>query len=158
MKRIRVDDLPWEESVSPKGRFHSFYRNLSLALGGKRDVGTAGGGHPFDVQIRRVPPGASVCPFHVHGSQWEFFLVSSGEATIRCDDETAVVSAGDAFLHPPGTAHKISNTGTEDFVFIVIADNPSGENCFYPDSGKWMVKPARKVFRPTETDYFDGEE
>ena len=39
MNKIRLDDLPWEESKSPAGKYHSFYKNISLALGGKRDVG-----------------------------------------------------------------------------------------------------------------------
>ena len=75
MHRIRIADLPWVEQHSPTKKFHSFCRNLSLALGGVRNAGTWGGGHPFDLQIRRLPPGAAVCPFHSHLAQWEMFVV-----------------------------------------------------------------------------------
>ena len=75
MHRIRISDLPWVEQHSPTKKFHSFCRNLSLALGGVRNAGTWGGGHPFDLQIRRLPPGAAVCPFHSHLAQWEMFVV-----------------------------------------------------------------------------------
>jgi len=159
MKTVKIDQLPWEETKSPTGKFRSECRNVSFALGGKRDTGIWGGGHPFDLQIRRVPPGASVCPFHAHQAQWELFVVVSGTATVRIGDERQVVGAGEAFLQAPGTAHQITNTGEEDFVFQVIADNPQYDSTYYPDSKKWMVKPARKVFREASAvDYFDGED
>lgn len=159
MKKIRLTDLPEEEQKSPTGKYHSFCRNISLALGGIRDTGPWGGGHPFDLQIRRVPPGAAVCPLHAHVVQWELFVVISGSATIRVDDTTHMVAAGEAFMQAPGTAHQITNTGSEDFVFYVIADNPPADNTWYPDSRKWMLKPQRKIYRDgTEVDYFDGEE
>jgi uncharacterized cupin superfamily protein len=158
MKMIRLDDLPWEESKSPAGKYHSFYKNVSLALGGKRDIGPWGGGHPFDLQLRRVPPGAAVCPQHAHTVQWELFVALRGMATVHADDETHVVAAGDAFLQPPGTAHQIINTGREDFDFYVIADNAPADSTWYPHSRKWQLKPQRKLFRMTEVDYYDGEE
>ncbi len=165
MKTVKIAEMPWEEVQSPSGKYHSFYKNISLALGGVRDVGPWGGGHPFDLQVRRVPPGASVCPLHLHGVQWELFVVLAGEATVRVDETRQVVRAGEAFVQPPGTAHQIINTGQEDFVFYVIADNSPTDYGYYPDSKKWALKstripsaPQRKVFRMTEVDYFDGED
>jgi uncharacterized cupin superfamily protein len=158
VKKINLNELSWDEGKSPTGKYHSYYKNISLLLGGVRDVGTWGGGHPFDLQMRRVPPGAAVCPLHAHTIQWELFVVVSGSATVRSDKEIHVVNAGDVFIQPPGTAHQILNTGTEDFVFYVIADNPPADSTWYPDSGKWQMKPQRKLFRMVETDYYDGEE
>jgi uncharacterized cupin superfamily protein len=158
MKTIKPAEMPWEESKSPSGKYHSYVKNLSLALGGVRDTGSWGGGHPFDLQIRRVPPGAAVCPFHSHGVQWELFIVLEGEATIRADDCRQIVRAGEVFMQAPGTAHQVINTGEEDFVFYVIADNSPTDFGYYPDSKKWMLKPMRKIFRMTEVDYFDGED
>src|SRR3954467_472082 len=158
MKKVRIADLPWDEMKSPSGKYRSSFQNVSLALGGKRDVGTWGGGHPFDLQVRRVPPGAAVCPQHAHTVQWELFVVLSGTATVRADAETHTVQAGEAFLQPPGVAHQITNHGTEDFVFYVIADNSPADSTYYPNSNKWQMKPQRKLFRMTEVDYFDGEE
>jgi uncharacterized cupin superfamily protein len=158
MHQIRLADLPWEESRSPTGRYHSFFKNISLALGGVRDVGPWGGGHPFDLQLRRVPPGAAVCPSHAHAVQWELFVVLAGTATVRGDAETCAVSAGDAFMQPPGTAHQIVNSGSTDFEFYVIANNSPADSTWYPHSRKWMLKPQRKIFRMTAVDYYDGEE
>lgn len=158
MKKIHVPSLPEERLASPKGRYRSFVKNISLALGGRKDTGPWGGGHPFDLQWRRVPPGAAVCPLHAHTVQWELFVVLSGTATVRVGRKRTIVRAGDAFVQPPGTAHQIVNTGKRDFVFHVIADNPPADSTWYPDSKKWMMKPQRRVFRLAELDYYDGEE
>jgi uncharacterized cupin superfamily protein len=173
MNTVSIPALPESEGRSPTGKYHSFAKDISLALGGVRDTGAWGGGHPFDLQQRRVPPGASVCPLHAHTQQFELFIVLAGTATVRTarlapsDVATSAsvwsaashtVRAGDAFVQPPGTAHQITNTGTEDFVFFVIADNLPTDSTFYPESNKWQIKPQRKLFRMTEVDYFDGEE
>lgn len=158
MKTINPDSMPWEEFKSPSGKFHSFQKNISLALGGVRDVGAWGGGQPFDLQLRRVPPGAMVCPLHEHGVQWELFVILAGEATVRVNETRQVVRAGEIFMQPPGTAHQTINSGKEDLVFYIIADNSPADSTYYPDSKKWMMKPQRKLFRMTEVDYFDGED
>ena len=48
------------------------------ALGAPRDAGVAGGGHPFDVELTKLPPGATNFPFHAHAAQWEVYLVLMG--------------------------------------------------------------------------------
>lgn len=159
LKVVNLPSLPETRVVSPSGKYESFCRDVSLALGGVKDTGPCGGGHPFDLQQRRVPPGASVCPLHAHTAQWELFLILSGEATVRTGDgATRLVRAGDAFMQAPGTAHQITNTGAADLVFLVVADNPPVDVIHYPDSKKWMLKPRRTVFRMEETAYYDGEE
>ncbi len=158
MNRVHIPDLPWGEQHSPTKKFHSFFRNISLALGGARNAGTWGGGHPFDLQIRRLPPGAAVCPFHSHFAQWELFVVLRGTGTVRTSEGRTAVRAGDAFIHPPGAAHQLINTSAADFEVLIIADNPPMDGGYYPDSEKWYLRPPVKLFRMTEVDYFDGED
>lgn len=158
MNRIQLSDLPWEEVASPTKKFHSFFRNVSLALGGIRNTGTWGGGHPFDLQIRRLPPGAAVCPYHLHLAQWEFFLVLAGAGTVRTAEGHTDVATGDVFFQPPGTAHQLTNTGSGDLEVLIITDNPPLDAFHYPDSNKWGLRPPGKIFRIAEVDYFDGED
>jgi uncharacterized cupin superfamily protein len=127
-------------------------------VGGVRNAGLWGGGHPFDLQIRRIPAGAAVCPFHVHFAQWEMFVVLKGTATVRAGGETHTAATGEVFVHPPGEAHQLGNPGPGDLEVLIITDNPPLDACYYPDSDKWLVRPPGKVFRLTEVDYFDGEE
>jgi len=48
---------------------------------------------------------------------------------------------------------------TEDLILYVVADNPMGESCYYPDSQKWLVRsPERRLIRSAPLDYYDGEE
>ncbi|AOS43602.1 Cupin domain protein [Lacunisphaera limnophila] len=158
MHRVHLAAVPEVEQRSPGGKFQSWCRNLSLALGGLRHAGTWGGGHPFDLQIRRIPPGASVCPFHAHFAQWELFVVLRGTATVRAGPETHTAAAGEVFIHPPGEPHQLGNPGPEDLEVLIITDNPPWDAFHYPDSNKWGLRPLGKYFRLTETDYFDGEE
>ncbi len=158
MNRVRIDDLPWVEQRSPSGRFHSFHRNISVALGGIRNAGTWGGGHPFDLQLRRLPPGASVCPFHAHLNQWELYVVRSGAGTVRAGAERHAVKTGEVFVHPPGEPHQLTNSGATDLEVWIVADNPSLDAFVYPDSNKWGLRPPGKTFRLAEVDYFDGED
>ena len=45
-----------------------------------------------------------------------------------------------------------------DLLIQVVADNPIGESCHYPDSKKWLVRsPERRLLRLEACDYFDGE-
>jgi uncharacterized cupin superfamily protein len=115
--------------------------------------------HPFDVEILRVRPGQKPYPYHSHSAQWEFYHVISGKGTVRDEEGITAIVAGDAFLCEPGHAHQIVNDGTEDLLVYVIADNPIGESCHYPDSNKWIVRsPERRLMRGDPLDYFDGEE
>ena len=69
------------------------------------------------------------------------------------------IAAGDAFIFAPGEAHQLINDSDEDLVIYVVADNPIGESCYYPDSKKWLVRsPERRLLRGEALDYFDGEE
>jgi len=117
--------------------------------------------HPFDVEICRIPPGKSRCPYHSHSAQWEFYHVISGKGIVRHAGGTTSIEAGDAFIFGPGEAHQLSNDGSQDIVLYIVADNPVGESCYYPDSKKWMVMvntPEFRTMRSEPLDYYDGEE
>jgi uncharacterized cupin superfamily protein len=158
MEQVNALEMEWEELRSPGGKYHVFRRHVSLALGAPRDAGVAGGGHPFDMEMVKLPPGATNCPFHAHASQWEAYLVLSGSGELRTLNGPRPFRPGAALVCPPGEPHQVTNTGIEDLIYYVIADNPPADVIEYPDSGKWLVKPQRKIFRMTDADYYEGEE
>ena len=158
MNHAHIPSLPWEEIHSPTRKFHSFFRNVSLALGGIRNGGTWCGGHPFDVQIRRIPGGSAVCPFHLHLGQWEVFAVLGGAGAVRTPEARTPIKTGDVFFHPPGAAHQLFAEAGGELEVLIVTDNPPVDACYYPDSNKWALRPPAKIFRMTETDYFDGED
>jgi uncharacterized cupin superfamily protein len=157
-RKIHVDSIPWDEWRSPQGRFGGASREVSIALGARRNTPTGLGGHPFDVEWGRLRPGQRPCPFHAHSAQWELFVFLSGTAGVRTAEGWTEVRAGDCVLHAPGHPHQLENRGTDDVEYLLVADNPLSEHWHYPDSGKWGFRTPRKFFRMQDADYWDGEE
>ncbi len=151
-----LEELSWS---SPNGKFASAGKEVSEALGRDPSSTDLKKRHPFDVEISRIPPGKAVCPFHSHSAQWEFYHVISGTGKVRHQDGTMDIEPGDAFIFQPGEPHQVINDGVQDLILYVVADNPIGESCYYPDSDKYLVRsPERKIIRSGAFDYFDGEE
>jgi uncharacterized cupin superfamily protein len=166
MRKVNLKDVAEKEKRSPKGKFHRFMKNISIALGREPESLDLAKRHPFDLALVRIPKGKSLCPYHLHSAESELYLVVSGRGSVRDKDGSTIVTEGDAFFFQPGEAHQLTNAGDGDFVYYVIADNPrsggsTGDSCFYPDSGKWAVVNERfeeVMVKGNETDYFDGEE
>jgi uncharacterized cupin superfamily protein len=159
MRKINTRDIAEYSWSSPKGKFVGAGKGISEELGRKPLSTDLKERHPFDVEILRIPPGKSPYPYHSHGAQWEFYHVISGTGTVRHNEGTTPIEAGDAFIFPPNEPHQISNNGSEDLVVYVVADNPINESCYYPDSKKWIVySPERRLIRSDALDYYDAEE
>ncbi len=88
-------------------------------------------------------------------------MSSPGKGTARDESGRTPIVAGDAFIYGPGEPHQLINDSSAELILYVIADNPMGESCYYPDSRKWLVRsPGRTILRGdgTPLDYFEGEE
>ena len=65
MQKVNISKVPAEENPpSPGGRFRSFSQNISIALERTKDSDSKVSSQPFDLELCRVPPGASPCPYH----------------------------------------------------------------------------------------------
>jgi uncharacterized cupin superfamily protein len=162
MRKVNINEIKEEAWQSSGGKYAVSFKGISEALGREPASLDLSKRHPFDLEWNRVPPGKSNFPYHSHSAQWELYLIVSGEGKVRDKDGTTEVVAGDAFIFGPDQPHQLINSGKEDLVYYVIADNPIGESGYYPDSGKWKVNKSsavdRVVIKGRETDYFDGEE
>jgi uncharacterized cupin superfamily protein len=162
MRKVNLKDIPekpWRRN-SLTEKFANFAKNISVALGREPESFDLNRRHPFDLALVRIPKDKSLCPYHSHSAESELYLVVSGKGRVRDKDGMTDVGAGDAFFFGPGHAHQLTNVGEEDFVYYTIADNPLGDGCYYPDSGKWAVwkEGAEEVIvKGRETDYFEGE-
>src|SRR3954451_4495931 len=153
MHKVNTNHLAEETWSSPKGKFAGAGKEVSEALGRKPRSTDLNERHPFDVEICRIPPGQTPYPYHSHSAQWEFYHVISGNGSVRHKDGTTPIEAGDAFIFQPGQPHQLTNNGSADLVLYVIADNPIGESCYYPDSKKWLVRsPEGKLIRSDALD------
>jgi uncharacterized cupin superfamily protein len=159
MLRINTARIGWQPHGSPSKKFFRDEKKISEALGRKPTSTDLLERHPFDVAMARIPSGSALCPYHSHSAQWEFYHVISGSGVVRHEGGEAEIETGDAFLFKPNEPHQIINRSAEDLILYIIANNPVGESCHYPDSEKWAVKsPEYRIMRSEPLDYYDGEE
>jgi len=57
-----------------------------------------------------LAPGAATTE-HYHRTSEELYLITAGEGRLAIDGEERIVAEGDCALIPPGSRHKLSNTG-----------------------------------------------
>ena len=159
MNQINIAQVPVEHRRSPKGRFELERQHVSLALGGIKNVGAWGGGHPFDIELAKLPPGKANFPIHSHAAQTEYYIILSGTGILRGDKggEQRLV-AGDHIICHPGDAHQIENDGAEPLVFYVIADHHRADVGTYSRTGKRWLSPEARVVSVSDADYYAGEE
>ena len=161
MHKVNVNDIKEEPWQSPRGKYAVSFKGISEALDRDPKSLDLAKRHPFDLERNRLPPGKHNFPYHAHSAQWELYLVIAGKGSVRDENGTTEVVEGDGFIFGPNESHQITNSGEEDLLYYVIADNPIGESAYFPDSGKWKVNKVgteRVVVKGKETDYFDGEE
>lgn len=159
MRKVNTNKMVEITWGSPKGKFAGAGKQVSEELGRKPKSTDLLERHPFDVEICRIEPGKIAYPYHSHSAQWEFYHVMSGHGSVRHKDGTTAIEPGDAFLFQPGEPHQLINDGRNDLILYVVADNPIGESCHYPDSKKWLVRsPEGKLLRSEGLQYYDGEE
>lgn len=60
----------------------------------------------------RIPPGMTTTPHH-HPRSEEIYFILQGEGQMTIGDQSHDVRMGDAIAIPPGSVHKIRNTGSE---------------------------------------------
>jgi mannose-6-phosphate isomerase-like protein (cupin superfamily) len=150
MNHLRANKIKWSGYRSPKGG----YEGADLRIGHAMKAGESG--HPFEIQLLRIPPGKRPWPYHFHASQWECYYVLEGSGEMRLKGRKVPIGTGDAMMCPPREVHQLHNTGKVDLVVQIIADNPAADYCYYPDSKKWAVD--GNVFRMEAAKYYDGEE
>lgn len=161
MKIVNTNDLQEFLWDSPKKKFGGAGKDISESLGWDPQGADALQRHPFAVEITRISAGQTPCPYHSHSAQWEFYHVISGCGKVRDESGHHDIVQGDAFIFGPGEAHQLINDSSDDLIVYVVADNPVGESCYYPDSKKWLVRSPERTLLSSKsgiTDYFAGEE
>ena len=64
-----------------------------------------------------VPPGAATIA-HLHREAEELYFFTAGRGRLRVGEEEREVGAGDCAVIPPGTVHKLWNTGPDPLVLL----------------------------------------
>lgn len=102
------------------------------------------------MNIDSVPPSACSTKYHSHSQQEEFFLIVSGEGTVRLNDEEYPVKKGDFFAKPAGRgiAHTFYNSSEENLVILDVGTIEKEDTCYYPDEDIYMQRSNehRRIF------------
>ncbi len=70
-----------------------------------------------------VPPGGET-QAHFHRVTEEIYLFTAGSGRMQLGEEEREVRAGDTVVIPPGTPHKLVNTGPEPLVLLCCCSPP----------------------------------
>ena len=159
MRIVNQSKVPTEHRSSPKGAYEIFRQHISIALGGTKDTGPWGGGHPFDVELARIPPGKRNYPLHSHAAQTEYYIIVSGRGRLILEgDKSQGIGPGDHIMLPSGEAHQLMNDSEQDLVYFVLADHHPADVTTYPRTGKRQINPEYRCVRLSDADYYEGEE
>ena len=145
-----VDALPWEP-WSHGERFGGLVKPL----------GRHAGATHVGVNLEELPPGKQSCPLHYHMLEEEHLYILEGRPTLRLGLERIALAPGDYVCFPAGqeAGHALVNESDAPCRYLIIGERNANDVIVYPDSGKVMVRPARKIFRGDATaEYWDGEE
>ena len=99
-------------------------------------IGAAAGSERLYVNIDRIPPESFSTKYHSHSQQEEFFLVLSGNGTVRLNDKSCPVTK------PSGQniANSIYNFGDTDLILLDIGTVEQEDTCYYPDEDMYLLK------------------
>lgn len=145
-------DIKFEarEARVPEFQWHTSPRLAKLA-----------GSKHLQFDLRSLDPGKFSFPYHFHRASEDFFMIVSGEATLRTPDGFQRVSDGDIvfFEEGPTGAHQLYNHGKTPCVYLDMRTTSGIDVAEYPDSGKIAILPPIEVFEnASRTDYYKGEE
>ncbi len=146
---VNAADAPEIEHIG--GKWGHAYKVLTPSMrprGGK-----------LGVSQNRLPPGKAASVFHHHLREDEVFYILSGRGVLRYGDELHELVPGDCVSCPAGTGigHQIANPYDEELVYLAMGPHDPHEVCFYPDTGKIMVRGAKRIGVLQDTEYMAGE-
>jgi uncharacterized cupin superfamily protein len=129
----------------------------------KYEVNSPNEGNQTVVAFYELPPGKSNYPFHYHSANEEVFYVISGNGVLETSEGEYPIAAGDIFVCPVGKsgAHKITNTGETNLVYLDVDTNKTPDIAYYPHSNKVGIRAAGEIkanfILDNKVSYYEGE-
>jgi uncharacterized cupin superfamily protein len=115
----------------------------------------------LNFDIRSLDPGKFSFPYHYHRASEEFFMIISGEATLRSPDGFHKLKEGDMVFFEEGSssAHQLYNHSEAACIYLDIRAASGVDVINYPDTGKIALSPFMEIFNGcVKADYYQGEE
>ena len=115
----------------------------------------------LNFDIRSLEPGKFSFPYHFHRASEEFFLILSGEISLRTPAGFEKLTEGDMvfFEEGPGSAHQLYNHSDSACVYLDVRAAAGIDVSEYPDTGKVAILPGMELFEgANKSEYYKGEE
>jgi uncharacterized cupin superfamily protein len=128
-----------------------------------RDLGRAAGSSRTGLRLSEVLPGKLGSPPHCHSAEEEIFVVLEGDGALLLWEDDGVAEhalrAGSVVARPAGSgvAHAFRG-GEPGMTVLMYGTRDPNDICFYPRSGKVMLRGVGLVARIEPVDYWEGEE
>ena len=101
----------------------------------KKALGNVFGLTNFGVNLTRLAPGATSALRHAHALQDEFAYILEGHPTLHTNGGATALAPGmcAGFKAGTGDAHRLTNDGDQDVVYLEVGDRSAGDEATYPD-------------------------
>jgi uncharacterized cupin superfamily protein len=123
-----------------------------------RFLGRRLGARRTSLNLTTFAPGSESAPPHCHSAIEELFVALEGDGVLLLgpDEEEHPVRAGSLVCRAAGTgiAHGF-RAGENGLTLLMYSDVDPNDMCFYPRSGKVLIRGLGIVFRPELTSYWD---
>jgi uncharacterized cupin superfamily protein len=108
--------------------------NMKVKGRSKHKLGEAFGLTHFGVNLTELEPGSISSLAHHHSQQDEFIYVVEGELTLKLNQDTYTLKAGDCmgFRHGTGIAHQLINQSQSIARYLEIGDRNADDEVVYP--------------------------
>lgn len=98
------------------------------------------------VSLARLPAGKESFAYHSHRTEEEWIYILSGRGTARIDDVNYEVGPGDFMGFPtPSVAHHLSNTSTEELVYLMGGEHHEVEIAEFPDLRRRLLRQGQEI-------------
>lgn len=139
-----------------------------------RDLGRAAGSRQTGMKLYDVVPTKLMNPPHCHSAEEEIFVVLGGTGVLTvwhhargaaeperfaAEREEHPVRTGSIVASPAGTGRPVElRAGEEGMSVLAYGTRDPNDICFYPRSGKVMIRGVGLVGRLERLDYWEGED
>ena len=129
MEPVNESAIEWTELEHGDTRFE------------RKQLGEAAGGDRLGCSLYELPSGHKSWPYHYHTANEEAIYVLGGTGSIRLEDETYELAAGDYVALPADDSggHRVINDSDGTLRYLVVSTMTQPDVTVYPDSGKLGV-------------------
>jgi uncharacterized cupin superfamily protein len=121
-------------------------------------LGRALGARRTALNLTTLAPGSESAQPHCHSAIEELFVVLKGDGVLLLgpDEEEHPVRAGSVISRRAGTgvAHSF-RAGQSGMTVLMYSDVDPNDMCFYPRTGKVLIRGLGVVFRPEQVSFWD---